>query len=60
MKWQSAEAAGSDTYNPVMTDLAGIDVRSFEPYYQQLRRILVKDIEDRRGEGDLLPSERSS
>jgi len=40
-----------------MTDLAGIDVRSFEPYYQQLKRILVKDIEDRRGEGDLLPSE---
>jgi GntR family transcriptional regulator len=40
-----------------MTDLAGIDVRSFEPYYQQLKRILVKDIESSRGEGDLLPSE---
>ena len=26
-----------------MTDLAAIDVRSFEPYYQQLKRILVKD-----------------
>jgi GntR family transcriptional regulator len=40
-----------------MTDLAGIDVRSFEPYYQQLKRILAKEIEDRRGEGDMLPSE---
>jgi len=40
-----------------MTDLAAIDVRSFEPYYQQLKRILVKDIEDSRGEGDMLPSE---
>ena len=40
-----------------MTDLvAAIDVRSFEPYYQQLKRILVKDIESRT-EGDLLPSE---
>jgi GntR family transcriptional regulator len=50
-------SADSATYNPVMTDLAGIDVRSFEPYYQQLKRILVKDIESRRDEGDLLPSE---
>lgn len=49
--------ADSATYNPVMTDLAGIDVRSFEPYYQQLKRILVKDIESGRDEGDLLPSE---
>jgi GntR family transcriptional regulator len=40
-----------------MTDLAAIDVRSFEPYYQQLKRILVKEIEDSRGEGDMLPSE---
>jgi GntR family transcriptional regulator len=53
----AADSAVSRTYNPVMTDLAGIDVRSFEPYYQQLKRILVRDIEDRRGEGDLLPSE---
>jgi GntR family transcriptional regulator len=46
------------TYNPVMTDLTtGIDVRSFEPYYQQLKRILVHDIETSRDEGDLLPSE---
>jgi GntR family transcriptional regulator len=46
------------TYDPVMTDTAaGIDVRSFEPYYQQLKRILVADIEAHRGEGDLLPSE---
>jgi GntR family transcriptional regulator len=41
-----------------MTDQgAGIDIRSFEPYYQQLKRILVQDIEDNRQEGDLLPSE---
>jgi GntR family transcriptional regulator len=40
-----------------MTDLAvGIDVRSFEPYYQQLKRILVKGIESGT-EGDMLPSE---
>lgn len=44
-------------YNPVMTDATGIDVRSFEPYYQQLKRILIKDIEANRSEGDLLPSE---
>lgn len=52
-----AGVADAATYNPVMTDLAGIDVRSFEPYYQQLKRILVKDIESGRDEGDLLPSE---
>jgi GntR family transcriptional regulator len=41
-----------------MTDTAsGIDVRSYEPYYQQLKRILVQDIEQNHGEGDLLPSE---
>jgi GntR family transcriptional regulator len=41
-----------------MTDTAtGIDVRSFEPYYQQLKRILVQDIESNHHEGDLLPSE---
>jgi GntR family transcriptional regulator len=42
-----------------MTDVAtaGIDVRSFEPYYQQLKRILAADIETSRDEGDLLPSE---
>ncbi|HTU06370.1 MAG TPA: GntR family transcriptional regulator [Trebonia sp.] len=41
-----------------MTDIAvGIDVRSFEPYYQQLKRILVADIERNHVEGDLLPSE---
>jgi len=46
------------TYNPVMTEaIAGIDVRSFEPYYQQLKRILIRDIEANRAEGDLLPSE---
>lgn len=36
---------------------AGIDVRSFEPYYQQLKRILIADIESHRAEGDLLASE---
>jgi GntR family transcriptional regulator len=46
------------TYDPVMTDMAiGIDVRSFEPYYQQLKRILIQDIESNLGEGDQLPSE---
>jgi GntR family transcriptional regulator len=41
-----------------MTDLASwIDVRSFEPYYQQLKRILVNDIEGNRHEGEMLPSE---
>jgi GntR family transcriptional regulator len=41
-----------------MTDVAAaIDVRSFEPYYLQLKRILVREIEGSRGEGDMLPSE---
>lgn len=40
-----------------MTDAVAIDIRSFEPYYQQLKRILVRDIETSRSEGDLLPSE---
>ena len=45
-------------YNPVMTYAGtGIDVRSFEPYYKQLKRILVKEIESIHKEGDLLPSE---
>jgi GntR family transcriptional regulator len=34
-----------------------IDVHSLEPYYQQLKRILLEEIESRRREGDLLPSE---
>ncbi len=40
-----------------MTNATGIDVRSFEPYYEQLKRILIRDIEANRAEGDLLPSE---
>lgn len=41
-----------------MTDsVTAIDVRSFEPYYQQLKRILIRDIDANRSEGDLLPSE---
>ncbi|MGO9583393.1 MAG: GntR family transcriptional regulator [Acidimicrobiales bacterium] len=36
---------------------AGIEIRSFEPYYQQLKRILTKEIENDHKEGDLLPSE---
>lgn len=35
----------------------GIDVRSLEPLYRQLKRILVEEIDGRRREGDLLPSE---
>ena len=34
-----------------------IDFRSFEPYYLQLKRILVKEMEDNGAEGSLLPSE---
>ena len=42
-----------------MTDTrtAAIDFRSFEPYYVQLTRILLKDLETNRAEGHLLPSE---
>ena len=41
-----------------MTALAPrIDQRSFEPYYLQLKRILLEEIGDRLHEGDLLPSE---
>jgi GntR family transcriptional regulator len=36
----------------------GIDVNSVEPYYQQLKRILVQEMEGGRREGDLLPSEQ--
>jgi len=36
---------------------AVIDFRSFEPYYLQLERILVKDLQNNRAEGHLLPSE---
>jgi GntR family transcriptional regulator len=39
------------------TARAVIDVRSFEPYYLQLKRILLKDLEDNGAEGSLLPSE---
>jgi len=35
----------------------GIDTRSFEPYYRQVKRILVEEIQASRREGDLLPSE---
>ncbi len=42
-----------------MTDTprSTIDIRSFEPYYLQLKRILMKDIEADGAEGSLLPSE---
>lgn len=36
---------------------SAIDVRSFEPYYVQLKRILLKEIETNHVEGSLLPSE---
>jgi GntR family transcriptional regulator len=39
------------------TARAAIDFRSFEPYYLQLKRILLKDLEDNGAEGSLLPSE---
>jgi len=39
------------------TARASIDFRSFEPYYLQLKRILLKDLEDNGAEGSLLPSE---
>jgi GntR family transcriptional regulator len=34
-----------------------IDFRSFEPYYVQLKRILLKELESSHVEGNLLPSE---
>jgi GntR family transcriptional regulator len=40
-----------------VTARATIDFRSFEPYYLQLKRILLKDMEDNGAEGSLLPSE---
>ena len=39
------------------TARAAIDFRSFEPYYLQLKRILLKDLEAEALEGRLLPSE---
>lgn len=36
---------------------SAIDFRSFEPYYLQLKRILMKDLEADAPEGSLLPSE---
>jgi GntR family transcriptional regulator len=36
---------------------SAIDVRSFEPYYAQLKRILLKDLEVNGAEGTLMPSE---
>ena len=54
----AGRSANQSTYNPVMTEVAAaIDVRSFEPYYLQLKRILAAEIETSRDEGDLLASE---
>jgi GntR family transcriptional regulator len=39
------------------TRVSSIDFRSFEPYYAQLKRILLRDLEDNFKEGHLLPSE---
>lgn len=36
---------------------SAIDFRSFEPYYVQLKRILLRDVEADGSEGSLLPSE---
>jgi GntR family transcriptional regulator len=54
---QSGDDAGT-AYNPAMTAKAnaGIDTRSYVPYYQQLKQILITEIQQR-NEGDLLPSE---
>jgi GntR family transcriptional regulator len=40
-----------------ITKPSAIDFRSFEPYYIQLKRILLKDMETDTPEGTLLPSE---
>jgi len=50
--------AGVEAYNPVMTEQpsTGINTRSYVPYYQQLKQILIADVQ-RRKEGDLLSSE---
>jgi GntR family transcriptional regulator len=47
-----------EAYNPVMTAQAntGINTRSYVPYYQQLKQILITDVQSRK-EGDLLASE---
>jgi GntR family transcriptional regulator len=39
------------------TAYTAIDFRSFEPYYLQLKRILMKEMVDNSAEGNLLPSE---
>jgi GntR family transcriptional regulator len=54
---QPGDQAGAP-YNPAMTAKAttGIDIRSYVPYYQQLKQILISEIQHR-NEGDLLPSE---
>ncbi len=41
------------------TRISSIDFRSFEPYYAQLKRILLKDLEDNFEEGHLLPQRRT-
>ena len=48
----------TETYNPVTPAEAstGINTRSYVPYYQQLKQILITDVQ-RRKEGDLLSSE---
>ena len=48
----------AEAYNPVMTAQVntGINTRSYVPYYQQLKQILISDVQSRK-EGDLLSSE---
>lgn len=48
-----ADKGAADRGAPV----PGIDFRSFEPYYVQLKRILLKEIETNQVEGNMLPSE---
>ena len=54
----SRNGTGADAYNPVMTAQgnASINTRSYVPYYQQLKQILITDVQSRK-EGDLLSSE---
>src|SRR5579863_2930310 len=48
----------AEAYNPIMTAQANasINTRSYVPYYQQLKQILITDVQSRK-RGDLLASE---
>ena len=42
------------------TTPAVIDFRSFEPYYLQLKRILLKELEADGTEGNLMPADQAN